>query len=125
MNAIEHGNLAIGYAQKHAHLQAGTFDDLIDTRRRNEPYASRQVQIECVIDPIKVTVTICDEGAGFDWQAIPDPRLASQVGLAHGRGLLIARSNMDECIFYPPGNRITLTKYFSPRPSLRGHNNRA
>jgi hypothetical protein len=74
MNAIEHGNLTMGYAQKHAHLEAGTCDDLIDTRRRPEPYTSRQVQIEYVIDPMKVTMTVCDEGAGFDWQAIPDPR---------------------------------------------------
>ena len=117
MNAIEHGNLAIGYAQKHARLAAGTFDDLVEMRRDTEPYASRRIQIEYVIAPTKVTLTITDAGAGFDWQTIPDPRLAAHIGLAHGRGLLIARTNMDACIFHAPGNRVTLVKNFSPRGS--------
>jgi phosphoserine phosphatase RsbU/P len=112
MNAIEHGNLAIGYDQKHARLAAGTFDDLVEMRRYTEPYASRRIQLEYVIAPAKVTLTITDAGAGFNWQAIPDPRLAAHIGLAHGRGLLIARTNMDDCIFHPPGNRVTLVKHF-------------
>jgi serine phosphatase RsbU (regulator of sigma subunit)/anti-sigma regulatory factor (Ser/Thr protein kinase) len=120
MNAIEHGNLAIGSAQKHAHLEAGTFDDLVEVRRRIEPYASRRVQIQYVIDPMKVTITVTDAGAGFAWRHIPDPRLDTNVGLAHGRGVLIARSNMDECTFHPPGNRVTLVKHFSPQPSYAG-----
>jgi hypothetical protein len=112
MNAIEHGNLAIGYDQKHARLAAGTFDDLVEMRRYTEPYASRRIQLAYVIAPTQVTLTITDAGAGFNWQAIPDPRLAAHIGLAHGRGLLIARTNMDECIFHPPGNRVTLVKNF-------------
>ncbi len=95
------------------------FDDLVEMRRHTEPYASRRVQIEYVIAPAKVTLTITDAGAGFDWQTIPDPRLAAHIGLAHGRGLLIARTNMDDCIFHPPGNRVTLVKHFSPRAADR------
>jgi serine phosphatase RsbU (regulator of sigma subunit) len=118
MNAIEHGNLAIGYDHKHARLAAGTFDDLVETRRHMEPYSSRRVKLEYVIESAQVTLTITDAGAGFDWQAIPDPRLAAHVGLAHGRGLLIARTNMDDCLFHPPGNRVTLVKHFSPRSTI-------
>ena len=120
MNAIEHGNLAIGYAQKRLWLEAGTFDERVEIRRCVAPYASRRVRLEYVIEPLKFTATIADEGAGFDWQAIPDPRQATHVGLVHGRGLLIARTNMDTCSFHPPGNRVTLVKYFSLQTPYEG-----
>ena len=120
MNAIEHGNLAIGYAQKRLWLEAGTFDERVEIRRCVAPYAPRRVRLEYVIEPLKFTATIADEGAGFDWQAIPDPRQATHVGLVHGRGLLIARTNMDTCSFHPPGNRVTLVKYFSLQTPYEG-----
>jgi hypothetical protein len=40
--------------------------------------------------------------------------------MAHGRGVLIARANMDECTFHQPGNRVTLVKRFS-QPVAAAH----
>jgi sigma-B regulation protein RsbU (phosphoserine phosphatase) len=116
LNAIEHGNLAIGYAHKHTALEAGTFDELVAQRRGTTPYSSRQVTIEYVMDPTQAFFTVSDEGAGFDWGAIPDPRTEDKRRMAHGRGILIARTNMDECTFHQPGNKVTLVKHFS-RPA--------
>jgi serine phosphatase RsbU (regulator of sigma subunit)/anti-sigma regulatory factor (Ser/Thr protein kinase) len=120
LNAIEHGNLAIGYAHKHAALEAGTFDALVAERQCTTPYASRQVTIEYVTDAIRASFTVSDEGAGFDWRVIPDPRAADKRMMAHGRGVLIARANMDECTFHQPGNRVTLVKRFS-QPVAAAH----
>jgi sigma-B regulation protein RsbU (phosphoserine phosphatase) len=120
LNAIEHGNLAIGYARKHATLEAGTFEELVAERRCTTPYASRRVTIEYVMDPIQASFTVSDEGAGFDWRTIPDPRAEDQRMMAHGRGVLIARANMDQCTFHQPGNKVTLVKRFS-RPAPGSH----
>jgi anti-anti-sigma factor len=120
MNAIEHGNLAIGYARKQAALVAGTFDELVDTRRHMEPYASRMVTVAYTITPIQVTCTIHDEGTGFDWHAVPGPYATPQMLMPHGRGLLIARSSMDACTFHHRGSAVTLVKYLS-RPLSMAH----
>jgi anti-sigma regulatory factor (Ser/Thr protein kinase) len=112
-NAIEHGNLAIGYERKRAALHDGTFEELVETRRRMEPYASRRVYIEYAIEPHQAAFTIRDEGAGFDWHAVPDPRVDDHLSMMHGRGILIARTNMDECVYHQQGNAVTLVKYFT------------
>jgi serine phosphatase RsbU (regulator of sigma subunit) len=115
MNAIEHGNLAIGYARKRAALEAGTFDELVESRRHTAPFAARKVTLAYVIEPARAVFTIRDAGAGFDWHTIPDPRSTANVSRAHGRGILIAQTHMDACTFRPPGNEVTLVKYLSPR----------
>jgi sigma-B regulation protein RsbU (phosphoserine phosphatase) len=120
MNAIEHGNLAIGYARKQAALMAGTFDELVDTRRHLEPYASRMVTISYTMTSTYVSFTIHDEGTGFNWHAIPEPHTNTQNLMPHGRGLLIARSSMDACTFHHRGNAVTLLKYLS-RPLTMAH----
>ncbi len=42
MNAIEHGNLAIGYGQKHARLAAGTFDPTLTATSTFEPVSQNR-----------------------------------------------------------------------------------
>jgi anti-anti-sigma factor len=113
MNAIEHGSLAIGYARKQAALAAGTFDELVETRRQIEPYASRQVTISYTITPTQASFTIHDEGEGFDWHAVPEQLPDAHGLMPHGRGLLIARSSMDTCTFHQRGNVVTLVKTLS------------
>lgn len=115
MNAIEHGNLVIGYEQKGEALAAGTLDRLIEERRRSEPFASRRVTVTYSIDATKATFTIRDEGKGFDWRTLPDARNSENAGKAHGRGLLIARANMDEVTFNQQGNEVRLVKYFAEK----------
>ncbi|RMF88693.1 MAG: response regulator [Nitrospinota bacterium] len=115
MNAIEHGNLDIGYARKSLAMEAGTFDDLLAERRQREPYASRKVTVTYSIDTEKAVFIIRDEGKGFDWQDIPDPRDADHRLMAHGRGILIARSCMDECTYNSQGNEVRIVKYFSQK----------
>ncbi len=114
MNAIEHGNLAIGYAHKKAALEAGTFEELIATRCHTEPYASRLVTITYSIAPTQVTFVIRDEGSGFNWDAVPTARDDAHVVGFHGRGILITRASMDQCFFDAQGNAVTLVKYLSP-----------
>ena len=112
MNAIEHGNLAIGSDTKGLTLQDGSFEDLVESRRRQEPYASRCVLIEYHLEPHRVLFTIRDEGVGFDWRAQQALSMQGPASPLHGRGILIARTKMDACIFEPKGNAVTLVKYY-------------
>ncbi len=119
LNAIEHGNLAIGYDHKHAALLAGTFEELVDARRRLEPYASRQVTVCYHADPWKAVFNVCDEGDGFDWHAVLDPCAKENLERGHGRGIHLARAHMDVCLFEHPGNAVTLVKYVTKlRPRI-------
>jgi anti-sigma B factor antagonist len=113
MNAIEHGNLGIDADQRQAALDRDEFEELVEERQRQEPYASRLVTISYTLTAAYMSITIRDEGLGFDWQAISTMLRADEILPSHGQGLLIVRSYMDCCIFHHPGNIVTLVKYFS------------
>jgi anti-sigma B factor antagonist len=114
MNAIEHGNLGISADQKQAALARDEFEELVDERQRQEPYASRLVTLSYTLTAAYMSITIRDEGLGFDWQAISTMLLADEeMPPSYGQGLLIVRAYMDYCVFHHPGNIVTLVKYFS------------
>ncbi len=113
MNAIEHGNLEIGYEQKQVALVNGTYDDLICHRQQLSPYAARLVTISYTVTSAYISCTIRDEGHGFDWEMASGQQYGDEPPRPHGQGLLIARTYMDHCLFHHPGNTVTLVKYFS------------
>ncbi len=51
-----------------------------------------------------------DEGAGFDPDSLPDPTDPENLMKAHGRGLLLVRTFMDEATHNAKGNALTLVK---------------
>ncbi|MDH3602738.1 MAG: anti-sigma factor antagonist [Candidatus Tectomicrobia bacterium] len=113
MNAIEHGNLGIDSDQKQAALARDRFEELVEERQRQKPYASRLVTISYTHTAAYMSVTIRDEGLGFDWQSISSMPLAEEMPPSQGQGLRIVRSYIDYCVFHHPGNTVTLVKYFS------------
>ncbi|GIX47042.1 MAG: hypothetical protein KatS3mg131_1253 [Candidatus Tectimicrobiota bacterium] len=114
MNAIEHGNLAIGYARKREALAAGTFDELVEHRRRQPPYATRKVTLTYRISPSQAVFTVRDEGNGFDWKALLGKSTPPVPETPHGRGILIAQALMDACHYNNKGNAVTLIKALTP-----------
>jgi two-component system, cell cycle response regulator len=105
INAVEHGNLKIGYQAKSVLLNEGTWRDEIE--RRLELPENRDKYGEAVIarknDGIYVVIT--DQGEGFDWREYMhvDPARANDN---HGRG--IAQANMlsfDQLKFNATGNQ--------------------
>lgn len=112
INAIEHGNLGITYADKTHAIERKGYDlnDLVVERIAHEPYRSRRVQIEFQMNAELCEWVITDEGEGFDWRSIPDPNDPANLMSMHGRGILLARMNFDEVIFVGPGNQVVLRK---------------
>ncbi len=57
-----------------------------------------------------VEYTIEDQGRGFDFRTLPDPRDPENFFKNSGRGLLIIRIHMDEVSWNEKGNKITMRK---------------
>ena len=77
----------------------------------NKMDSSKAVQIDYVIDPEKIEITMTDEGPGFDPRTVPDPRVGENIYRTEGRGLLLINSYMDEVNFNETGNCVHMVKY--------------
>ncbi|MEN8148370.1 MAG: response regulator [Planctomycetota bacterium] len=107
-NAIEHGNLEV--AGKLRDDDPAAHGELVKARRRCSPWCDRCVRVEAKITREAARFVIGDEGAGFDPGTLPDPRDPVNLARAHGRGVLLMRSFMDEVTWNAAGNEVTLTK---------------
>ena len=108
LNAMLHGNLELSSDLR----QDGDepFFCLGDERRRQAPYASRQVFLDVSLTPGQARFVIRDEGPGFDPSKLPDPTDPENLFRVGGRGLLLIRTFMNEVTFNELGNEITLVK---------------
>jgi anti-sigma regulatory factor (Ser/Thr protein kinase) len=108
LNAILHGNLELSSDLR----QDGEdpYYRLADERRGIAPFRDRQVFCSARLSRVEVSVTIRDEGPGFDPSTLPDPTDPANLGRVGGRGLLLIRTFMDSVTHNPSGNEITLVK---------------
>ena len=128
-NAVYHGNLEMDSALRDEN--ESRYYATARERSTREPYCLRRVRVELTVartgdpkhaeadDPDVVPRTppgpnlrfyIEDEGAGFDPAALPDPTDPENLMKAHGRGLLLVRTFMDEVTHNDRGNAVTLVK---------------
>lgn len=117
VNAVEHGNLAISYAEKSRLLKNDAWQDEIELRLAHPVWGLRQVEVVFVRDAQKICFTIRDQGEGFDWQKYLDfdPERAFD---AHGRGIAMARHmSFDQLEYQGNGNTVVATLNINPPPS--------
>lgn len=112
-NAIEHGNLAIGYHEKQKALDEGTLDELYEDRVNNPKFRNRKIFIDFFTDNKIVRWTITDEGEGFDWNLLPNPTDQDHILELSGRGIFITRFLFDKVEFSGKGNVVTATKFLT------------
>ncbi|MEX1308805.1 MAG: response regulator [Candidatus Sulfomarinibacteraceae bacterium] len=104
VNAIEHGNLEIGYDEKSRLLQNDGWQEEIERRLALPEYTARVATVEVERTPDGFRFTISDEGRGFE----PAPYLEidpSRVLDAHGRGIAMARLLSFDDLRYEDGGR--------------------
>lgn len=116
-NAIEHGNLAIGYHEKQKALDEGTLDELYEDRVNNPKFRNRKIFIDFFTDNKIVRWTITDEGEGFDWNLLPNPTDQDHILELSGRGIFITRFLFDKVEFSGKGNVVTATKFLTENDS--------
>lgn len=71
---------------------------------------TRKVVVGHFVDRKQVTVSILDEGTGFDPTSIPDPTLPENLEKPCGRGLYIVQHYVESMTFNKTGNRVTIRK---------------
>ncbi len=107
-NAIEHGNLVISKEEKEEALAESRFDKLVEIRRHNPIYKNRLVRVKFNYNPTQVTISVTDEGEGFEWSKYLDEFSEINNFIHSGRGIFISKTYCDELRYNNKGNQVTL-----------------
>ncbi len=108
VNAVEHGNLELGYDLKGRLKDQGQarLDEEIARRLADSPYRDRRVRVHFHKAGDGIRIRIRDQGPGFDWSRYeyPDPE---RLFDSHGRGILVARlMGFDRLRYFGRGNEV-------------------
>jgi len=106
VNAVEHGNLGITYAEKSELNGINRWLQELARRAALPENAAKFVDVDYERDEREIRITVRDQGAGFDWRPYlePDP---TRVFDTHGRGITIARRlSFDDLQYRDPGNEV-------------------
>jgi CheY-like chemotaxis protein/anti-sigma regulatory factor (Ser/Thr protein kinase) len=115
-NARDHGNLELSSTVRDSDDPC-IYERMRIERSQRSPYLERRVFIRTSVTANEAACEIRDEGPGFDPSTLPDPTDPEAIMRAHGRGLLLIRSFMDEVRFNDSGNQITMIKRRAPSMS--------
>jgi len=116
INAIEHGNLGIGYTEKTWLIKAGTWRDEIAKRVDLPEHINKTIKVVIWKKDDGTYVRITDQGTGFEWQKFLqiDPSRAQDN---HGRGIAQANAiSFTNLEYNNVGNEVTA--YLSNEPEL-------
>ena len=110
LNAVEHGNLGVGFETKGQLVAASTWESEIARRAALPENAAKKATVVYTHSDSKIHVTITDEGTGFDWRPYLEiePSRATQ---GNGRG--IAKANLlcfDTITYQNGGNTVHITQ---------------
>ena len=109
VNAVEHGNLGIGYQEKSKLIHSGQLQTEIQRRLKLDAYKDKLVDVVIEREASKLTITITDMGDGFD----STPYLDFSIERAmdnHGRGIMMAsKLSFDHVQFSEKGNTVRCT----------------
>ena len=88
----------------------------------NRENPSKRVYVECHgYTDGEVSITVRDEGPGFDSNTVPDPTTPERRLFEHGRGIYLMKALMDEVSFEEGGRVVHMRKKSNVGPdALRG-----
>lgn len=105
INAIEHGNLEIGYDRKTALLNDGSWREEVERRQAMDEYRDRAAEFIITRKDEGIYAIVTDQGKGFEWRRYLtiDP---ARAGDNHGRGIAQARAmSFDRLSYNERGNQ--------------------
>ncbi len=115
INAIEHGNLGIGYEDKARFVKEGRWREEVIRRSKLPENAHKKVEVIFKRKADGIYLQITDAGAGFDWWPYLeiDPARAMHH---HGRGIALANKlSFDKLNYKEPGNQLVAVVYFNSK----------
>lgn len=114
VNAVEHGNLGITYEQKSFYNDAGSWEVEVENRLNSDQYRDKYAVLTLNHDDSLITVTIQDQGKGFDWKNFLDFE-PNRIMDNHGRGIAIANKiSFDHLEYSDSGRRVTVSVKVDP-----------
>lgn len=119
-NAVEHGNLAIGFDEK-TRLQAqDSWEDEIARRLALPENLSKTVSVQVERGQETLTLTITDQGAGFHWRNYE--MLHPERGVeSHGRGIAMAKAlSFQQMEYLGQGNQVRCQVTVKPGRRVQG-----
>jgi CheY-like chemotaxis protein len=120
LNAVEHGNLGITYAEKSMLIRAGGWEAEIQRRLGLPAYRDKFACLTFEATPEAVIVHIKDAGAGFDWKRYLDfcPERATDP---HGRGIATSRAiSFDALDYLGCGNEVRCMVTLAAKKGMNG-----
>lgn len=109
INALEHGNLKIGYQEKSSLMRRGMWQIEVERRLQSREHQGGFIELEFQVGRESVQIRVRDQGEGFDWTPYLDfdPNRAFDP---HGRGIAVARlSSFDDLEYIGDGNEVLAT----------------
>jgi len=79
----------------------------------NKQDPSKTVEIHAELNAHKAVFSVKDQGAGFDYQNLPDPTEPKNLIKVRGRGVFLIHKIMDEVYFNENGSEITMVRHFN------------
>jgi len=116
INAIEHGNLGLGYENKTTLLERGTWRSEVERMQQLPEHQDKIATATLAVKEDGIYVVIEDQGAGFKWKKYMriDP---ARAGDNHGRGIAQANAiSFDRLSFNDKGNKAVA--YVGPEKQL-------
>jgi CheY-like chemotaxis protein len=106
INAVEHGNLEIGYDEKSERMKSGQYLQGLVAKLEEPVFKDRFVTVDFSHEKGFLEVMITDEGKGFDFKKylVMDKK---RMFHSHGKGIIMANNlYFDDLEYLPPGNRV-------------------
>ncbi len=112
INAIEHGNLELPSVIKGDDFEKIIeFENLRESRLKDPKFGTRLIKIRMDYNNRRFSLTIEDEGPGFEWQKYLQPTQQGEINTkSYGRGFMLIHHVIDQISFNKKGNSITLVK---------------
>ena len=107
VNAVEHGNLEIGYDEKSRLLETNRWREEVERRLELPEFSDRLAVVEVERTQEGIVFRIGDQGRGFE----PGPYLEidpKRMLDAHGRGIAMARLLSFDQLRYEDGGRVAV-----------------
>lgn len=110
INAVEHGNLGITYAEKSDLNANANWEDEVNRRLLDPQYKDKVAKLVFERNQTDIKFKIEDQGDGFNWEKYirPDPARAFDN---HGRGISMANMiSFDQIQYLGKGNVVVAVK---------------
>lgn len=107
-NAVEHGSLEMTDLKKSDVFESEEYREVFQARKNSDKYGERLIRIECLYDKTQLEISVEDDGEGFDMNSIPDPIYEKNLTASSGRGIFLAKMNVEKLTYNRKGNKAVL-----------------